>query len=140
AETGHLVLATLHTNNAAETVDRIIDIFPAEQQGQIRVQLSNNIVAVVSQQLLPRATGRGRVAAMEIMIATPAIRNLIREGKTHQIPSMIQTSAEEGMQSMDQALRDLYLQNIITYEDAMARAQSPEELKKMLADAGVAIR
>lgn len=140
AETGHLVLATLHTNNAAETVDRIIDIFPAEQQGQIRVQLSNNIVAVVSQQLLPRATGRGRVAAMEIMIATPAIRNLIREGKTHQIPSMIQTSAEQGMQSMDQALRDLYLQNIIRYEDAMARAQSPEELKKMLADAGVAVR
>ncbi|MFA4029404.1 MAG: hypothetical protein GDYSWBUE_000154 [Candidatus Fervidibacterota bacterium] len=140
AETGHLVLATLHTNNAAETIDRIIDVFPAEQQAQIRVQLSNNLVAVLSQQLLPRASGRGRVAAMEIMIATPAIRNLIREGKTHQIPSIIQTSGEHGMQTMDQALRDLYLQGIITYEDAMARAQRPEELKKMLADAGVQVR
>jgi twitching motility protein PilT len=140
AETGHLVLATLHTNNAAETIDRIIDVFPAEQQAQIRVQLSNNLVAVLSQQLLPRASGRGRVAAMEIMIATPAIRNLIREGKTHQIPSIIQTSGEFGMQTMDQALRDLYLQGIITYEDAMARAQRPEELKKMLADAGVQVR
>jgi twitching motility protein PilT len=140
AETGHLVLATLHTNNAAETIDRIIDAFPAEQQAQIRVQLSNNLVAVLSQQLLPRASGRGRVAAMEIMIATPAIRNLIREGKTHQIPSIIQTSGEFGMQTMDQALRDLYLQGIITYEDAMARAQRPEELKKMLADAGVQVR
>lgn len=140
AETGHLVLATLHTNNAAETIDRIIDVFPAEQQAQIRVQLSNNLVAVLSQQLLPRASGRGRVAAMEIMIATPAIRNLIREGKTHQIPSIIQTSGEYGMQTMDQALRDLYLQGIITYEDAMARAQRPEELKKMLADAGVQVK
>ncbi|MFA4015014.1 MAG: hypothetical protein RUDDFDWM_000080 [Candidatus Fervidibacterota bacterium] len=140
AETGHLVLATLHTNNAAETIDRIIDVFPAEQQAQIRVQLSNNLVAVLSQQLLPRASGRGRVAAMEIMIATPAIRNLIREGKTHQIPSIIQTSGEVGMQTMDQALRDLYLQGIITYEDAMSRAQRPEELKKMLADAGVQVR
>ncbi|MCS7253090.1 MAG: PilT/PilU family type 4a pilus ATPase, partial [Armatimonadota bacterium] len=140
AETGHLVLATLHTNNSAETIDRIIDVFPAEQQAQIRVQLSNNLVAVLSQQLLPRASGRGRVAAMEIMIATPAIRNLIREGKTHQIPSIIQTSGEYGMQTMDQALRDLYLQGIITYEDAMARAQRPEELKKMLADAGVQVR
>ncbi|GAB4122537.1 MAG: type IV pilus twitching motility protein PilT [Fimbriimonadaceae bacterium] len=132
AETGHLVFATLHTNNAAESIDRMIDVFPPGQQEQIRVQLSNNIVAIVAQQLLPRASGPGRVPANEIMVATPAIRNLIRENKTHQIPSMIQTSAAHGMMSMDQCLRDLYMKGIITLEEAMMRCQNIEELKKMI--------
>jgi twitching motility protein PilT len=132
AETGHLVFATLHTNNAAESIDRMIDVFPPGQQEQIRVQLSNNIVAIIAQQLLPRANGPGRIPANEIMVASPAIRNLIRENKTHQIPSMIQTSAAAGMQSMDQCLRDLYLKGIITLEDAMTRCMNIEELKKMI--------
>ncbi|HRD32391.1 MAG TPA: type IV pilus twitching motility protein PilT [Fimbriimonadaceae bacterium] len=132
AETGHLVFATLHTNNAAESIDRMIDVFPPGQQEQIRVQLSNNIVAIAAQQLLPRASGPGRVPANEIMVATPAIRNLIRENKTHQIPSMIQTSAAHGMMSMDQCLRDLYMKGIITLEEAMMRCQNIEELKKMI--------
>lgn len=132
AETGHLVFATLHTNNAAESIDRIIDVFPPGQQEQIRVQLSNNIVAIIAQQLLPRASGPGRVPVNEIMIASPAIRNLIREGKTHQIPSMIQTSAAMGMMSMDQCLRDLYMKGIITMEEAFNRCQNIEELKKMI--------
>jgi twitching motility protein PilT len=136
AETGHLVLATLHTNNAAESVDRIIDVFPAQEQDQIRVQLANNLAAVVSQQLLPRAGEPGRVAAVEVMIASSAIRNLIRENKAHQITSIIQTSADIGMQTMDQALRDLYQQGLITYETAMARAMNPEELKKLMYSGG----
>jgi twitching motility protein PilT len=132
AETGHLVFATLHTNNAAESMDRMIDVFPPGQQEQIRVQLSNNIQAVISQQLLPRAGAPGRVPAIEVMVATPAIRNLIRENKTHQIPSMIQTSAAHGMIAMDQSLRDLYLKGFVTLEDAMMRAVNVEELKKMI--------
>jgi len=133
AETGHLVLSTLHTNSAAQTVDRIIDVFPSGQQEQIRVQLSNNLEAVLCQQLLPRAGMAGRICAMEVMIATPAIRNLIREGKSHQITSMIQTSSNVGMQTMDQHLRELYQKGIVTYEDAMMRAMNPDELKKMIA-------
>ncbi|MFQ3586132.1 MAG: type IV pilus twitching motility protein PilT [Fimbriimonadaceae bacterium] len=133
AETGHLVFATLHTNNAAESIDRIIDVFPPGQQEQIRIQLSNNIVAIISQQLLPRASGPGRIPAIEIMIASPAIRNLIRENKTHQIPSVIQTSSAVGMVSMDQCLRDLYLKGQVTLEEAMLRAINIEELKKMIA-------
>lgn len=132
AETGHLVFATLHTNNAAESIDRIIDVFPPGQQEQIRVQLSNNIVAIIAQQLLPRANGPGRVPVNEIMVATPAVRNLIRENKTHQIPSMIQTSASHGMMSMDQCLRDLYLRSVITLEDALLRCMNADELKKMI--------
>jgi len=133
AETGHLVFATLHTNNAAESIDRMVDVFPPGQQEQIRVQLSNNLVAVISQQLLPRASGPGRIPANEIMLATPAIRNLIREGKTHQIPSSIQTSGNVGMFTMDQCLRDLYLKGHVTLEEIMSRCQNIEELKKMLA-------
>lgn len=133
AETGHLVFATLHTNSAAESVDRMIDVFPPGQQEQIRVQLSNNIVAIISQQLLARASGKGRVPANEIMIASPAIRNLIREGKSHQINSMIQTSGNMGMITMDQTLRDLYLRGLVTLEDIMSRCQNVEELRKMLA-------
>ncbi|HEY3780754.1 MAG TPA: type IV pilus twitching motility protein PilT [Fimbriimonadaceae bacterium] len=137
AETGHLVFATLHTNNAAESIDRMIDVFPPGQQEQIRVQLANNIQAVISQQLLPRAQGSGRVPANEIMIATSAIRNLIRENKTHQIPSMIQTSGNShGMISMDQCLRDLYQRGYVTLEEVFMRANNVDELKKMINTGG----
>ncbi len=132
AETGHLVFATLHTNNAAESVDRMIDVFPPGQQEQIRVQLSNNLVSIISQQLMKRANGEGRVPANEIMMASAAIRNLIREAKTHQIASMIQTSGNQGMITMDQCLRDLYLKGMITMEDAFSRCQNPDELRKMI--------
>ncbi len=132
AETGHLVLATLHTNNAPESVDRIIDVFPPAQQEQIRVMLANNLEAILSQQLLPRAGQPGRLAVVEVMVATPAIRNLIRENKAFQMHSIIQTSADEGMQSMDQALRDLYTQSLISYETAMKRSHNPDELDKLI--------
>jgi len=132
AETGHLVFATLHTNTAAESIDRMIDVFPPGQQEQVRIQLSNNLVAIISQQLLPRASGPGRVPANEIMIATPAIRNLIREAKTHQIASMIQTSGSIGMTTMDQCLRDLYNRGLVTLDEIMARCVNAEELKKMI--------
>jgi twitching motility protein PilT len=132
AETGHLVFATLHTNNAAESVDRMIDVFPPGQQEQIRVQLSNNLQAIISQQLMPRAGQPGRVPATEIMIASPAVRNLIREAKSHQITSMIQTSGNIGMITMDQCLRDLYLKGWITLDEAMSRCQQPDELRKMI--------
>ncbi|HLI49227.1 MAG TPA: type IV pilus twitching motility protein PilT [Chthonomonas sp.] len=132
AETGHLVFATLHTNSAATSVERIVDSFPPGQQEQVRLQLSNNLQAILCQQLLPRAGQPGRVCAMEIMRASPAIRNLIRENKAHQITSMIQTSGSLGMQTMDQALRDLYLRGIITLEEAMSRAMNPTELEKMI--------
>jgi twitching motility protein PilT len=132
AETGHLVFSTVHTNSAASTVDRIVDVFPPGQQEQIRIQLSNNLEAVITQQLMPRAGTPGRLAALEVMVASPAIRNLIREAKAHQITSVIQTSAHIGMQTMDQCLRDLYQRGLITYEEAMARAMNQDELKKML--------
>ena len=135
AETGHLVLATLHTNNAPQTVDRMVDVFPPEQQEQIRFMLSNNLEAVLCQQLLPRAGMPGRVCAMEIMIASPAIRNLIREAKAHQITSAIQTSATLGMQTMDQSLRDLYQKGLIAYDEALSRAMNPEEFKTMVSTA-----
>ncbi len=132
AETGHLVFATLHTNSAATSVERIVDSFPGDQQGQVRLQLSNNLQPIVCQQLLPRAGQPGRICAMEIMRASAAIRNLIRESKAHQITSMIQTSAAMGMQTMDQCLRDLYLRGLITYEEAMTRAMNQTELEKMI--------
>lgn len=132
AETGHLVLATLHTNNAPQTIDRVVDVFPPGQQEQIRFMLSNNLEAVLCQQLLPRAGVPGRVCAMEVMIATSAIRNLIRESKAHQITSSMQTSAAQGMQTMDQALKDLYSRGIITYDDALSRAMNQEEFKTMI--------
>lgn len=132
AETGHLVFATLHTNTAAESVDRMVDVFPPEQQEQIRVQLSNNLVSIISQQLLPRLGAPGRVPANEIMIASPAIRNLIREAKSHQITSTIQTSASIGMITMDQCLRDLYLRGLVSLEEVMSRCVNQEELKKMI--------
>ena len=132
AETGHLVFSTVHTNNASQTVDRIVDVFPPGQQEQIRIMLSNNLEAIVSQQLLPRAGMPGRIAAMEVCIASAAIRNLIRESKAHQITSVIQTSAHLGMQTMDQCLRDYYQRGLVTYEDAISRAMNVDELKKMM--------
>lgn len=132
AETGHLVFATLHTNSAASTVDRVVDAFPAEQQEQVRLMLSNSLEAVVCQQLMSRAGMPGRVCAMEVMIATSAIRNLVREAKSHQITSIIQTSANVGMQTMDQHLRELYQRGVITYEDAINRAMNPQELQNMI--------
>ena len=132
AETGHLVFATLHTNSAATSVERIVDSFPGGQQEQVRLQLSNNLQAILCQQLIPRANQPGRVCCLEIMRASPAIRNLIREAKAHQITSMIQTSANMGMTTMDQSLRDLYVRGTISYEEAITRAQNPPELEKMI--------
>jgi len=126
AETGHLVFATLHTGSAAQTIDRIIDAFPAYQQQQIRIQLSVTLQGIVAQQLLPRMDKKGRIAALEILIATPAVRNIIREGKTHQLTSVIQTGAKFGMQPMDIALRDLYRRGIVSYAEAMMRAMDEE--------------
>jgi len=123
AETGHLVFSTLHTIGAAATIDRIIDVFPPHQQDQIRTQLANVLEAVVSQQLIPKIDGRGRVAAFEVMHSTPAIRNLIRENKTHQIASTIQTSRRNGMILMDDAIQELYMQGKINRDDALNFAQ-----------------
>ncbi|HEX3014939.1 MAG TPA: type IV pilus twitching motility protein PilT [Desulfobacteria bacterium] len=130
AETGHLVFSTLHTNDATQTVDRVIDVFPANQQQQIRVLLAAVLQGVIAQQLLPKADGTGRVAAIEVLVATAAIRNLIREGKTHQIYTAIQTGAKYGMQTMDKALIDLYNSGLITYEEAEQKMVDPEALKK----------
>ena len=132
AETGHLVFSTLHTIGAAPTIDRIIDVFPPEQQQQTRIQLAEVLEAVISQQLIPIVGGRGRTAAFEVMHATPAIKNLIREAKTHQIPSMIQTSKKMGMQLMDDAIFDLYLKRKIDAEHALSYAQDPPNLEKKM--------
>lgn len=132
AETGHLVVATLHTNTAAQSIDRMVDVFPPHQQPQIRTQLSYVLEAILCQQLLPRAGGIGRVPAVEILIATPAVRNLIRESKTAQISAAMQTGSKFGMQTMDMALKELYQRGIITYDDAMQRAVDPEDLKKLI--------
>ncbi|WP_312560334.1 type IV pilus twitching motility protein PilT [Anaerospora sp.] len=132
AETGHLVLATLHTNDAVQTIDRIIDVFPPHQQQQIRIQLSLTLQGIVAQQLVPCCTAGGRVAAMEVVIATAAIRNLIREGKSHQMMSVIQTSAKAGMRSMDRALQELYQQGIISYEEALSRMIDQESFSRLI--------
>jgi len=134
AETGHLVLGTLHTAGAALTVDRIIDVFPAHQQQQVRVQLGNIIEGVLSQSLLPAASGSGRVAAVEVMTATSAVRNLIREGKTHQLPGIIETGQRMGMQTLDQALLDLVQRGAITVEEALAKASNPEFLRSRISE------
>jgi len=131
AETGHLVFGTLHTRNAPQTIDRVIDVFPPHQQEQIRVQLSNTIEAVIAQQLLPRIGG-GRIVCVEIMVATAAIRNLIREGKTHQIYSVLETGAQFGMQTMDKALAELCRNGLITSEEAMVRAIDRENIKRFM--------
>jgi len=132
AETGHLVLSTLHTVGSAKTIDRIIDVFPPYQQQQVRVQLSTVIQAIISQQLLPKANGDGRVAAFEVMIATPAIRNLIREEKIHQIDTAIQTGAKHQMQTMDNSLLDLYRRGLISRETALMQAVNQENIKRFI--------
>ena len=132
AETGHLVFATLHTTDAPQTVDRVIDVFPPEQQQQIRMQLSVTLQAVISQTLLPRADIGGRIAAFEVMVATPAIRALIREGKTHQLYTDIQTGGQFGMQTMDASLAGLVRAGKITQQMAESRAHAPDELRRLL--------
>ncbi|WP_058485231.1 type IV pilus twitching motility protein PilT [Defluviitalea phaphyphila] len=132
AETGHLVLSTLHTIGAAQTIDRIIDVFSPYQQQQIKVQLSNVLKGVISQQLIRSKDGKRRVLATEIMITTPAISNLIREGKTHQINSMIQTGNKYGMHSMDMDLANLYKRGIIDKQEALTYAQDQETIKRLL--------
>ncbi|MDL2285814.1 type IV pilus twitching motility protein PilT [Desulfococcaceae bacterium OttesenSCG-928-F15] len=122
ANTGHLVLATLHTSSAAKTIDRIIEVFPADQQPQVRSTLSDSIRAIVSQTLFKRVDKKGRIAAMEVLIGTPAVRNLVREGKPHQIASMIQTGKKYGMELLDDAIMNFYNQNIISAEEAYAKA------------------
>ena len=131
AETGHLVMATLHTQDAAQTIDRIIDVFPPEQQQQVRVMLSSALQGVVCQQLVPTADGRGRVVAVEVMTATPAIRNLIREGKTHQIYSTLQAGAKHGMQTMDSHLAALVKQGRVTYEAALEKCHHVEDFNRL---------
>ncbi len=132
AETGHLVFATLHTQDAPQTIDRIIDVFPSHQQDQVRVQLAATLQAVVTQQLLPTRDGKGRIPAIEVMVATPAIRNLVREGKIHQITTAMQAGGKYGMQTMDQALADLVRRNIITYEMAAERCTNLEDLQRLV--------
>ncbi|MEX0993705.1 MAG: type IV pilus twitching motility protein PilT [Solirubrobacterales bacterium] len=132
AETGHLVFATLHTQSTASTIDRIIDVFPPYQQQQVRVQLAVALQGIVTQQLLPTADGSGRIACCEVLTFTPAVRNLIREGKTHQLNSVLQTSADRGMQSMDAALATLVRERKITRELAESRSSQPEELRRLL--------
>jgi twitching motility protein PilT len=134
AETGHLVFATLHTTGAAPTVDRIVDAFPTDQQEQVRTQLSVGLVAVISQLLLARVDKPGRVAAFEIMISTPSIRSRIRDNKTFQISSDIQTGAKFGMISLDSHLMDLYLAGLISYDDLVTKAQDPDTLVQKLKD------
>ena len=131
AETGHLVFATLHTRSAAATVDRIVDVFPSFQQAQIRMQLSTSLEAVVAQQLMPRIGG-GRISAIEIMIATSAIRNLIREGKTYQITSVIETGHQYGMQAMDKVLADHFRSGAVTFEEAGSRAIDRENFQRLV--------
>ena len=137
AETGHLTFATLHTPDAPSTVDRIIDVFPPHQQTQVRVQLAASLQGVVSQILLPRKDGKGRVAAREIMVMTPAISNLIREGKTHMIYSAIETGAKYGMMPMDRAMSLLVKQNLVAYEIALAKSHDQEGFKKLCSSTGI---
>ena len=139
AETGHLVFATLHTQDAPQTIDRIIDVFPPHQQQQVRVQLAGSLQGIFSQQLLPTTDGTGRVVAVEVLVPNSAVRNLIREGKTHQIYSVMQTGAKHGMLTMDASLADLYNRGRITRETALSKSSDPESLRALLASGGVAI-
>jgi twitching motility protein PilT len=131
AETGHLVMGTLHTNSAPEAIDRIVDVFPEEQQEQIRVQLANNLNAIITQQMLPKMSGDGRVVGYEIMMATPAVRALIREGKTYQLVSVIQTGASLGMITMDACLAELYKKRVISFELGESRAVDAKEFNRL---------
>lgn len=133
SETGHLVFATLHTNSAVQTVNRIVDAFPAHQQSQIRAQLAFVLEAVIAQQLIPRLDGKGRVMSSEVMISTPAIRNLIREDKIHQIYSQMQVGqTKHGMQTMNQSLLNLYMRKLVSLDDALGRSMDPDELRQMM--------
>ncbi len=132
SETGHLTFSTLHTSDAVQTISRIIDVFPGGQQSQIRTQLSSTLSAVFCQQLLPTTNGRGRALACEILLCTPAVRALIREDKTHQIYSIIQTCRKQGMRTMNQSLADLYRGNHVSYEEALAHSADPAELERLL--------
>lgn len=132
AETGHLAIGTLHTTDSAQTIDRVINAFPSHQQQQIRMQLSVNLIGVISQLLINRADGNGRVACFEILLSTPAVRNTIREGKTYQIPQLIQMGMREGMVSMERSMVGLIKQSVITAEEAYARTSRPEDLQNLL--------
>ncbi|MCP4649985.1 MAG: type IV pilus twitching motility protein PilT [PVC group bacterium] len=136
AETGHLVLATLHTPDAVQTIDRIIDVFPSHAQEQIRIVLASCLQGIISQQLLTRIDGVGRVLATEVLIATPALRNVVREAKTEQIPTIIQTGADMGMQLMDTSLKDLYAKGVISYETALNRVKDIQHFKTLLMKSG----
>jgi twitching motility protein PilT len=131
AETGHLVLATLHTSGAASTVDRILDVFPPHQQQQVRIQLADILEGVVSQTLLPRLDGRGRACAMEIMVGTHAVRNLIREGRTHQLTSAMQSGAGAGMITLNAALKNLVAEKQVAFEEALAKATNADEFTQL---------
>jgi len=132
AETGHLVFGTLHTTDAVQTVDRVIDVFPTHQQQQVRMQMSVNLLGVISQTLIKRKDGAGRVAAYEVLVAIPAVRNLIREAKTYQIGSIIQTGHRHGMQSLDQAMADMVRLGVVTVEEASSKASNPLEFQALL--------
>ncbi len=140
AETGHLVFSTLHTQDAPQTIDRIIDVFPPHQQLQIRAQLAATLRGVICQQLIPRADGRGRVAARELMIVTPAISNLIREGKVHQIYSSIETGAKYGMHTLEASLAELVKERVITMDDAFIKANNPDLLRLKLSAMGIKVQ
>ena len=131
AETGHLVFATLHTNSAAQSIDRMIDVFPPHQQPQIRAQLANILMGICSQRLVP-SIGGGRVVAAEILVANPAVRNVIREGKSHQLDAIIQTGADQGMQTMDRTLVNLVQSGTITYDNAREFAVDLTEFEKLM--------
>ena len=132
AETGHLVLGTLHTGNASRTLDRLLDVFPPDQQEQIRIMVSESLRGVISQQLIARADGKGRVLALEILTNTPAVANVIREAKTFMLPGIIQTGKKQGMQLMDDALAELYKRGLITAEEELARAEQRTEMRARL--------
>ena len=131
AETGHLVFATLHTNSASQSIDRMIDVFPPHQQPQIRAQLSNILMAICSQRLIP-SIGGGRVVASEVLITNPAVRNIIREGKSHQLDAVIQTGADQGMQTMDRTLVNLVQSGVVTYDNAYAVAVDLVEFERLM--------
>ena len=134
AETGHLCLATLHTNSAAETINRVIDVFPAHQQPQVRAQLAFVLEGVLTQQLLPKTRGRGRVMAAEIMVCTPAIRACIRDDKVHQIYSIMQAGKKHGMQTLNDALKELYLQREVSLDEALKRSSDPNEFLQLVGE------
>jgi twitching motility protein PilT len=138
AETGHLVFSTLHTVDAAQTIDRIVDVFPPDQQAQIRTQLSVTLQAVISQTLLPTKDGKGRIAAFEVMTATPSIRTLVRDGKTHQLYLDIQTGADLGMQTLDGCLIQLLKDGKVDYEHALAKTSNPQDFARRAMNLGLA--